>query len=272
MSQDNKRPNIEVSRIANLLQSVVPNPAAAAGIAGITLWGGSKLFYPQLKKAIKQLTTPPGQTPEPEIPDELKTPEQLEQEAKDERNIPIILGGLGIAGTLASQWSGAKGLPMGGLFSDWNDPKRYNPPKNPRRSLTSMFKGASANFSWDINDQSTLDFGKIIPVRYAQDMVMNDPYTEIYHKGNALDIINNASRDGQDNKISAGSLFDSALNKVQKNLTAQGVVNAALRGTIGYGIAKAFTNTVATVTDMPKGLQDAIVSAGMITNIIQGLY
>jgi hypothetical protein len=105
----------------------------------------------------------------------------------------------------------------------------------------------------------------------TKDIVMNDPSSEIYQKGNALDIINTASHNNDDGKISAGSLFDSALNKVQRNLTLSGVAEAGVRSLIGYGMAKAFTNTMCHLVDMPKPVRDGIVSAGMITNVIQGL-
>ena len=268
--------SITVNDVVKPLRWLTQNPAGAAVLVGLTTWGGSKLFYPQLKKAINHITTLPGRKANPEIPDAYKTPEELEQDRKDERNIPLILGGLGLAGTLALSYSNAKGLPFGGLFSSWDDPRRYNAPDNDTgletQNTGSGITKKEYDMSWDINDQTTMDFGKLIPVRMATDIIMNDPYTEIYHKGNALSVINDASRNGQDNKMTAGSLFDSALNKVQKNLTVQGVSNAALRGTIGYGVAKAFTNAIGTITDMPKGIQDAIVSAGMVTNIIQGLY
>lgn len=269
--------SITVNDVVRPFRWLTHSPMGAAALVGLTTWGGSKLLYPQLKKAIKHITTPPGQQPEPEIPDEYKTPEELAQAKKDERNIPLILGGLGLAGTLALSYSNAKGLPFGGLFSSWDDERRYNPPGDSNgyglfEPIRKLFTKNESDMSWDINDQTPMDFGKLIPVRMATDIIMNDPYTEIYHKGNALSVINDASRNGQDTKMTAGSLFDSALNRVQKNLTAQGVANAALRGTIGYGVAKAFTSAIGAVTDMPKGMQDAIVSAGMVTNIIQGLY
>ena len=111
----------------------------------------------------------------------------------------------------------------------------------------------------------------MIPVRMAKDIIMNDPASEIYQKGNALDIINNASSNNDNGRMSAGNLFDSALNKVQRNLTLSGVAEAGVRSLIGYGMAKAFTNTMCHLVDMPKPVRDGIVSAGMITNVIQGL-
>jgi hypothetical protein len=36
-------------------------------------------------------------------------------------------------------------------------------------------------------------------------------------------------------------------------------------------MAKAFTGAMGSLIDMPKAVRDGIVTAGMITNIIQGL-
>lgn len=247
------------------------NPAIAAGLLGLSTYGAAKLATPLIENAYKHISrkmntkTVIGPDGKPHLVQE--EPEELSE--RDKLSIPYVLGIGATGATLASSWRNNQGLPFGGLFTSWDDPRRANPPK-PKAKQASV-KQATYNFSWDMNDQTEVDFGKLIPVRMAQSMVINDPYTEVYHKGNALDIINNASN-GNDNKITAGSLFDSALNKVQKNLTAQGITNAVIRGAIGYGMAKAFTNTVSSFVDMPKGVQRAIVDAGMITNVIQGLY
>lgn len=275
------------------LKAITRNPVGASLLVAGTTWGASKLMYPLIKRSLEHLTTQvrgnqvmydaqgnPVMMPEPP-----KTKEQLRKERKDETTIPWVLAGMAGALTLAGSYTPAQGMTLGGLFSSWDDPRRKNAPYlfswlNPRspNDLPGIEKGGSVRkqasdlFNWDIPDQTVMDFSRLIPVRDAQNIIMNDPYTEIYHKGNALDIINTAARGGQDSKITAGSLFDSALNKVQKNLTVQGVTNAALRGAIGYGVSKAFTNTIGDLVGMPKGMKDAIVSAGMITNVIQGLY
>ena len=276
---------VTINDVVEPLRKITVNPVGAAALTAGSVWGLSKLTYPLLKRSIKHITnqiksrnTAYDEQGNPvEVPEEFKTPEQRKEEIKDETMIPYILGGLAGAFVLAGNYAPLKGKAVGGLFTRWDDPVRQEP-ADPNHWMIRMFKESSMNkrasdgFSWDIPDQTIMDFGKIIPVKAATDIIMNDPYTEIFHKGNALSIINDASHGGIDSRITSGSLFDSALNKVQKNLTAQGITNAALRSVIGYGVSKAFTNTIGDLVGMPKGTRDAIVSAGMITNVIQGMY
>lgn len=282
---------VTINDVVEPFRNITRNPFGAALLTTGAVWGTSKLMYPALKRSIEHLTKQvqgrnvmyDAQGNPIAMPEPPKTKEQLRQERKDEARIPWLLGGIAGALVLAGSMRPIKGDALGGIFTRWDDPIRLAPPdpdhwimkgKNMLESLNKKgsTKKASDTFSWDIPDQTTMDFGRIIPVKAATDIIMNDPYTEIYHKGNALAIINDASRGGQDNKMTAGSLFDSALNKVQRNLTVQGVTNAALRSVIGYGVSKAFTNTIGNLVGMPKGMRDGIVSAGMITNVIQGLY
>ena len=259
------------------MKKLVPNPAIAALLAGGAVWGGSKLAYPLISGAAKHVAKTMGMG-DPESQQDIET---NFNSSKYKTGLPIILGGIGATGVLATSYNPSPALEWGGLFDSWDDPRRSISKERITRAYTQgiktghnkngSYKKASEDFSWDINDQSYLDFGKILPVRMTKDFILNDPNAEIYQKGNALDIINRASGNNDNGKMSAGSLFDSALNKVQQNLTLSGVAEAGVRAVIGYGMAKAFTSTMCNLVDMPKHLRDGIVSAGMITNVIQGL-
>lgn len=251
-----------VSRYLEPIQKFIPNPATAALATGALLYGGTKLAYPWMSGAVRHVALKTGIT----SPEELAEIEQNMQKPSTRTWLPAIVAALGAGGVLASTYRSSDHLPLGGWFIHWDDPRRSLPSKT-----GSTTKAASDLFNWDIADQTSLDFHKMIPVRMAQDMVLNDPNTEVYQKGNALDIINTAAGGKNTGKMSAGSLFDSALNKVQRNLTLGGITDSAVRGVLGYGTAKAFTNAVSSMVDMPKGVRDGIVSLGMLTNIIQGL-
>lgn len=274
-----------VSEYIKPFKRLAPNPILAALWAGGLVYGASRLSYPLITGAAKHTAAQLGMG-DPESQHDIDT---NFNSSKYKKWVPIILGGLGAAGVLASSYNPSPDLSYGGLFNSWDDPRRAISKKRKEEHLrrsnrihhmdsSSMIeerdrlaKTASDVFSWDINDQTYLDFGKMLPVRMAKDIIMNDPDSEIYQKGNALDVINNASRHNDNGRMSAGSLFDSALNKVQQNLTLGGIAEAGTRALIGYGVAKAFTSTMCNLIDMPKPLRDGIVSAGMITNVIQGL-
>ena len=269
-----------VSEYLKPLKKLAPNPLLAALWTGGLVYGASKLSYPFISGAAKHTAAQLGMG-DPESQHDIET---NFNNSKYKTWVPIILGGLGAAGVLASSYNPSPALSYGGLFDSWDDPRRAVSKegiaearrraarlKNSSKTEESDRLMKNASFSWDINDQTSLDFGKMLPVRMTKDIIMNDPDSEIYQKGNALDIINNASGYNDNGRMSAGSLFDSALNKVQQNLTLSGLAEAGTRAIIGYGVAKAFTNTMCNLIDMPKPLRDGIVSAGMITNVIQGL-
>lgn len=274
-----------VSEYLKPLKRLAPNPLLAALWTGGLVYGASKLSYPFIAGAVKHTAAQLGMG-DPESQHDIET---NFNSSKYKTWVPIAIGGLGAAGVLASSYNPSPALSYGGLFDSWDDPRRSVSKERIRNDRERaarldrldgysrveerdrLMKTASDHFSWDINDQTSLDFGKMLPVRMTKDFIMNDPNAEIYQKGNALDIINNASHNNDNGKMSAGSLFDSALNKVQQNLTLSGVTEAGTRAIIGYGMAKAFTNTICNLVDMPKPLRDGIVSAGMITNVIQGL-
>lgn len=251
-----------VSEYIGPLQKIIPNPAVAALVTGGLLYGGTKLVYPWMSGAAKHVARRVGIS----SPEELDEIEHNINKPSTRTWLPAIVAALGAGGVLASTYRSSEHLPMGGWFVTWNDKRRTMPPKK-----GSLKKTANDLFNWEIADQTSMDFHKMIPVRMAKDIVMNDPNTEVYQKGNALSIINNASGGMDNGRMSAGSLFDSALNKVQQNLTLGGITDATVRGVIGYGVAKAFTNTMSTMVDMPKKVRDGIVSLGMISNVIQGL-
>lgn len=236
------------------IKRIIPNPLVAALATGGLVYGASRLAYPLVSGALQHAGSRLGMSNQDveELPYELERPD-------NKKRIPAILAALSTAAILASNYDGTSKVPYGGLLSKWNDPRR------------DLMKEASFGGLADINDQTEIDFGKLLPIRMTKDIVMNDPGSDIFHKGNALDIINKASGYQDNGSINAGQLFDSALNKVQQNLTLGGVTNAAVRGVIGYGMAKAFTGAVGSLIDMPKSLRDDIVTSGMITNIIQGL-
>lgn len=233
---------------------ILPNPAVAAAATGGLIYGLSRLAYPVVVGAARHLGHSFGMSEE----DADGVAYELESD-KNRKKVPMMLAALSTAALLASSYDNTSKVKYGGLFSSWDDPAR------------GIKKDASFGMLSQLHDQNDLNFGKLLPVRTTKDIIMNDPNAAIYQKGNALDIINKASGFKDNGTMTAGSLFDSTLNKVQQNLTLGGVTNAAVRGVIGYGMAKAFTSTVGSLIDMPKSVRDGIVTAGMITNIIQGL-
>lgn len=245
------------------LKKLTMNPLFAGLLTGGVVAAGSRLAYPLASGALSRVYSHMGTSPAEtaELDRELNG-----YNSKWKTWLPLALGGMTTAAFLASAYNPSTGLKS--LVLPWGN---RSLPAVPKKSSTVFIpdKTASDYFDWNINDQSYLDFGKIIPVRTAKDIVLNDPNSEVYHKGNALSIINNAAAGKP--TVSAGDLFDSALNTVQRNLTLEGVTGAAVRGVIGYGMAKAFTNTIGSMMDMPKAIRNAIVDTGMISSVITGL-
>ena len=236
------------------IKRILPNPLIASLATGGLIYGTSRLAYPLVSGAMSHMGSRFGMdsTSIGELTEELDSPDS-------KKKIPLVLAALSTAAMLASNYDGTSKVKYGGLLSSWDDPNR------------GISKDASFGIMSQLHDQTDINFGKLLPVRTTKDIIMNDPNAAIYQKGNALDIINKASGFKNNGTMTAGALFDSTLNKVQQNLTLGGITNAAVRGVIGYGMAKAFTGAVGSLIDMPKSVRDGIVTSGMITNIIQGL-
>lgn len=261
-----KKEEFTLSTIPTALKNVTRTPLGGALVTGALTWGASRLAYPILanlgKGFVKRVWTG----------DEAMTDEELDEELHGENSRlkkwgPLALGGLTTAAFLASQYNPNDTVldNVKSWFKNWPGMSKNN------SFQIQMTKNSSEMFNWDINDQTYLDFGKLIPIRTAQSIILNDPNTEVYQKGNALDVINDAAKGRNTGTVSAGAVFDSALNNVQKNLTVAGVANATIKGIVGYGIAKAFTNTLGSMVDMPKDLRNAIVNTGMISGIVKGM-
>ena len=252
-----------LSSIPTIFKGVTYSPLGAALALGGAAWGASRLAYPLLSRLGKAMVsnTSAGQ----DVSDE-----ELEEELNGENSLfkkwaPLAIGGLTTAAFLAGQYNPKLGF--------GENLKKYVLPWNKRASYVQvpMRKEATEMFNWDINDQTYLDFGKLIPIRTANEIILNDPHTEVYQKGNALSVIQDASGGRNVGSVSAGAVFDSALNNIQNNLTVAGVANAAVKGIVGYGIAKAFTNTIGNMVGMPQDLRNAIVNTGMVSGIIKGM-
>lgn len=114
-------------------------------------------------------------------------------------------------------------------------------------------------------------FGNI-PVSKAQQLFTKDPWLtkyDPYTKHLATSIVGAAG--GGQPTATMGSVFDSAVDKLDKKYAINGLGKAALRTGVAYAGAKMFTNALGTMIGLPPNVQKSLVSAGTWAGAISSI-
>lgn len=111
-----------------------------------------------------------------------------------------------------------------------------------------------------LNTQATMDLFRSDPV-----LSTYDPYAKNF----GTSIIASASNGARNTSL--GSIFDSAVDKLQGRMTLSGMSNTALNAATSYATASLFTNAVGTMMGLPKGTRDNIISAGTWAGTISSI-
>ena len=247
---------LTTQQLAGLGQSITGSPLGAAALTGAALWGGSRLLYPTITGAIGAYARKAG-IASAAGDDQMQ---EFEQEMADKKSpyykwIPIGLGALGAAGVLGAT---ADTRSIGNFFRGMTTWDRFP-------------KQASVSYNWNTNDQRSVPFEKMIPVRSTKQMVLSDPYLQVYQKGDIVSVINDATKPA-DTGVRLGKIFDSALNRIEDDLSLRGLTNAVTRSVAGYGMAKVLTGAIGNMMELSPSTREKVQDAGMFANVIGGIF
>ena len=291
-----KKTDNPISRALQAYQKAVPSPLLHAALLGAGAYGLTRLGWRPIVETTRSLARIPGRAlggmsdgEWDEAMDELSADPSLS------RWIPAAIGALAAGGTLAAHYRPNK--QYGGLLS-WNANTKYY--KNPAdrflapdtsnqftqptkmenvwldslRKTSSLSKEADSPYLYG-NYVPTTDFAKALNASSAVDLFVNDPYLQnqdyVRNLGTAI-VTNAAMREGT-SRPTLGGVFDSAVDKIDKKLSFEGLASVGVKSLIANSAARLFTGALGAMTDLdPKARQniiDAGTWAGAITAILE---
>lgn len=243
------------------LKGLTVNPLLASMMVGGGLWGASKMAHPLISGYVSRLYRRiPGVTEKDarELEESMVSPEVAKW-------LPIGIGALGGAATLGSTMDFRRGgTPYFGALS-WD-----RTPTAP--SGSGLRKTSSAMADWKINDQSMVDFQRLVPVAETKNMILNDPTIAPWQAGELVTMVNQTALRERSPQISLGGFFDTARDKLDEFLTLKGVGSATVRGIVGYGMGKVLTKAVGTMMELDPSTRTKVQDMGLFGNVITGIF
>lgn len=277
----NKNADNIISKAFEGYKSVVPNPLTSAILAGAGAYGLSRLAWNPIVNTIRSLARVPGKSLGNMTDEEWdEAMDELQNNSSYKRWIPAAIGALAFGGhTLASYTPAER---YGGLLH-WNGtPSGYSNPTqkyihpdatrqftntqqvfNPHASHTASLHKQADLYSYDGYIPS-FDFSKPVNVRQAASLFTNDPYlqNEQYVKNMGTAIVTAAAQRSGTNNPTMGSIFDSAVEKVDKKLSFEGLTSIGVKSVISNSVARMFTNVLDTMMDLSPEAKRNIIDAG----------
>lgn len=272
----NKTADNFISQAFENYKKVVPNPLTHAIIMGAGAYGLSRSAWNPIVETIRSLARVPGKSLGGLSDDEWdEAMDELKSNSKYKNWIPAAIGALALGGTTYGSYTPYERY--GGLLK-WNDtPSGYQDIKN-KYTLPEMSKQQSLNKKADdfyyngyVPD---IDFSQPVNARHAQALFTNDPYliNDPYVKNMGTAIVANASQNAGTNNPTLGGIFDSAVDKLDKKLSFEGLTSIGVKSVISNSAARLFTGVLGTMMDLNpdarRNLVDAGTWAGTITAIL----
>ena len=272
-----------ISRGVQRYRSLVPSPAVQAFLLGGAAMGLSSLAWKPVVETARSLGRVPGRAisrmSNAEWDEAL---DEIRDDPKYRRWLPVALGGA--AGLAALGLSYAPNREYGGLLN-WEAPVKTNPKQALGSRLSylqhtpAFTKGAGlkkrANDLFEYTGYvPTLDLSDTINARSATSLFTNDPFlqNDDYVRNLGTSIVTNAAIQQHSNTPTLGSVFDSAVDKIDKKLSFSGLADVGVKSVISNATARLFTDVVGTMTnltpDTRRNLVDAGTWAGTITSIL----
>lgn len=290
-----KQDNV-VSRALQAYQKAVPSPLLHAALLGAGAYGLTRLGWKPIVETTRSLARVPGRALAGMSDQDWDAAmDELGSDPSFGRWIPAAIGALAAGGTLAAHYRPNK--QYGGLLS-WNANTKYyqNPaerflapdtsnqftPLSARedhwvkllRKTGSLDKTADSPYLYG-NYVPTTDFSKALNAVSAVDLFVNDPYlqNQNYVRNLGTSIITNAAQREGTSRPTLGSVFDSAVDKIDKKLSFEGLASVGVKSLVANSAARLFTSALGAMTDLdPKARQniiDAGTWAGAITAILE---
>lgn len=268
-----------ISRGIQAYQSVVPNPAAQALLAGGALYGLSRLAWNPIVNTIRSIARVPGKAAGGLTDDEWdEAMDELESNSKYKKWVPVAIGGLAAAGSFLPSFKANKQY-WG--FGKWNPQTSYYHNNENQLGFNSGIKKAGSlqktaedMFAFD-GYVPAVDFSQAVNARNAVDLFTNDPFLQNhqYAKNMGTAIIADAANRTGANNTTLGNIFDSAVNKIENKLSLSGLAEVGVKTVLSNATARLFTGALGAMTglspDNQRALIDAGTWAGAITAILE---
>lgn len=271
----NKNADNFISRAFEGYKKIAPNPLTSSLLVGAGAWGLSRLGWNPIVETIRSVARVPGKALGGMNDEEWDAAmDELKSNSKYKRWIPAAFGALAAgAHTFASYTPHER---YGGLLH-WNGtPSGYQDSKQkylyPTQKKIASVKEAN-DFSYN-GYIPEFDFSKPVNFRHAQALFTNDPFlqNEQYVKNMGTAIVASAAQRAGTNNPTLGSVFDSAVDKIDKKLTFEGLTSIGVKSVISNSAARLFTGVLGTMMDLSpearRNLVDAGTWAGTITAIL----
>jgi hypothetical protein len=257
-----------ISRGIQAYQSVVPNPAAQALLAGGALYGLSRLAWNPIVNTIRSLARVPGKAMSGLSDEEWdEAMDELESNSKYKKWVPVAIGGLAAAGSFLPSFKANK--QYWGL-GQWNPrTSYYHRDKNQLGFNSGLPKAGSVQkcaedlFSFD-GYVPAVDFSQTVNTRNAVDLFTNDPFLKNhqYAKNMATAIVADAANRTGTNNTTLGTVFDSAVNKIENKLSFSGLAEVGVKTVLANAGARLFTGALGAMTGLSPESQRTLIDAG----------
>lgn len=266
-------------------KKVIPNPLTSAMLVGAGAYGLSRLGWNPIVETIRSLARVPGKALGGMSDDEWdEAMDELKNNSSYRRWIPAAIGALTFGGHVLGSYTPYER--HGGLLkwnatpSGYQDPKlKYGLPNTDsmytpeQRGETPAQSKRATEFSYS-GYVPDFDFSQPVNARHAQLLFTNDPYlqNEPYVKNMGTAIVAAAAQTAGTNNPTLGGIFDSAVNKIDKKLSFEGLTSIGVKSVISNSAARLFTGVLGTMMDLTpetrRNLVDAGTWAGTITAIL----
>lgn len=260
-----------ISRILEKYRDKGPGPLSTALLLGGAAYGTSRLAWPTVVETLRSVGRPVGRG----IYGGGSEGDAEWNEAMDKMRsnpvyrhwIPAAIGLVAAGG--ASVLFGGRGLGSWGTTPTARESSTYV------KSPVDFKKAASSGILPGDGYITSLDWDKSLNLGLARDMfspsvtgLENENYAR--HMGTA--IVSDAALRQHTRRPTLGSIFDSAVDKLDKKLSFGGLANVAVRSAIANSAARLFTNALGSVSDLSPAVRQNIIDtgtwAGAITSIL----
>lgn len=242
------------------------SPALAAGALGVGVYGLGRLGWAPVVRTVRALGRYPlrklyGLTDEQWD----ASMDELEQDSEYRKWIPAALGALAAGGAAATMYRPNE--QYGGLFK-WNE--ELKPSFEGRSHISASTKTASFQDSSSYVGNG-IDFGRIVDTRNAANLFTSDPNMDPYAMNMGAAIVNNASLQAGARNVTMGGIFDSAMDKLDKKLSFQGLAKAGVRTVVANSVANLFTSALDTMVGLSPEAQRTIIDTGTWAGAISAI-
>lgn len=254
-------PNLDfIGKATKWYEDHGPNPLGTALLGGALAGAGMASLWKPAVETARSLGRP-FMSDSQEWDD---TMDELKSSSRARWSIPLLTAALmagGGAYVLSNPYREGYGL------GEWDAPFVTRPNKPPRmnaQAKTASFgpDGYDMNMNWN----QPIGMGTADKL-FSANAGIDDPYV----RNLGTSIVHGAAMNTGVQNPTLGSVFDSAVGKIQNKLTFKGVTDVAVKSMVANSTARLFAGTLGAVCGLPQGLRNKIVDAGTWAGTISAI-